>query len=248
MIRTDTLNIRTLDEVIEIINSDIKPVVFWDTCSLIDIIRVSLPSKMKTNNVMTRIVEIKDVILQEKVYSLSSELCLRELSDNIPTIIQNYLKELDDLDRTFNSYVGFINNSGLISTPISQIRLSNYKLLELFFCKITQTILNSTIFIKSHKSFIEAAHLRLVNKTTPAKNKNEYKDCVIWESCLQTRSLHNDKSNLWVFISSNTSDYTNGTNTITFDGDIENETTLNRIKYASNFDLLRKYLSDNNVI
>lgn len=247
MISITNLNIKTLDEVLDLINNNTKPVVFWDTCSLIDIIRLPLPSRKNSLELMTRIIEIKDVILQKKVYSLSSERCIKELSDNALTEIGNYEKELTKLGRDVNTYIDFINTSGFTLTSISPISLNSYKL-ELYFCDLTQAILNNTIFIKAHNCFQESADIRTVNKMTPAKTKGEYKDCYIWETNLQTRKLHNDKSLLWTFISSNTTDYTNNVDKTNFASDIAEETSVNNIAYASNFNLLIKHFIDSGVI
>lgn len=235
--------LKTFIQTSNLIKKDLKPIVFWDTCSLIDIIRLPLPSRNNSANLNDRIVAIKNAIVGGKVYSLTSELCIQELKDNTPEYFDNYLKELTKLNNQVNNYVSFINKSGLVAPAIPKINLDGYKL-ERYFRDITQAIIDKTIFIQKSPIFLKNAGNRAITGITPAKNKKgEIKDCYIWETCLQTRARISNKALPWIFISSNIDDYTNRIDTISFAPDIQTEVTANNILYAKDFHILHHLLS-----
>ncbi|TXD81176.1 hypothetical protein ESY86_18550 [Subsaximicrobium wynnwilliamsii] len=233
-------------EVINLIDIHKKPVLFWDTCSLLDIVRLPLPDRNNKVDTLSKVIEIKDKIVSNDIISLSSELCITEFNNHIENWSKRLESESKKLSKSHNKFIGFINKVNLTSQTISDIDLSIYKIEELL-CQITHAIISNTIFVEEDDTFKEFAHFRTMNKIPPAQKKGEYKDCYIWATCLEIRNTNTDKSYPYYFISSNVSDYANE-NKKEFVTEISNEATINNIEYFSNFKIAFGILKSKNIV
>ena len=71
-----------------------KPVVFWDTCALLNIIRFTYREKGDFALKYNSIKHVHDQILSGNIYSITSEIIVNEWNDNIDkTINLNVLTE-----------------------------------------------------------------------------------------------------------------------------------------------------------
>ncbi|SIR48193.1 MULTISPECIES: PIN domain-containing protein [unclassified Chryseobacterium] len=233
-------------EVIDYLDLEKKPVIFWDTCALLDIIRLPLPERNHTIDALEQIIEIKNKIVSKDVISLSSELCITEFNDHIDSWIQKLNTESKAISKRFNNFIGFINKSNIGIAPIADIDISTYGLEDLL-CQIIFAITKETIFVGQDSSFASFAHFRTTNKIPPAKKKGEYKDCYIWGTCLEIRKMCSDRSYSYNFLSSNTSDYAKADKT-SFVTEIDNESTINRITYFPNFKIAYGLLRRDGII
>jgi len=223
-----------------------KPVIFWDTCSLIDIVRLPLPDRKQTIGSLVKVIEIKNKIVSKDIISVSSELCITEFNNHIGNWTNILESESKKLSTTFNNFIGFINKANLGAIPILPTNLSVYKLEDLL-CQIIQAIIKETIFIAEDASFASFAHFRTTNKIPPAKKKGEYKDCYIWGTCLEIRKSNTDKSYSYNFMSSNVDDYAD-TNKKDFVTEIKHEAVINKINYFSNFDIAYGHLKRDRIL
>jgi hypothetical protein len=242
MINIDNPKILSIAAAAAFINQKNSPVIFWDTCSLMDIVRIPFPSRKNHPDTDLRIIEIKDAILRGDIISLSSTLTKTEFNNNMPGEIDTFQKSLIKMNIEVNKYLGFINksNPGVL---LPTIDLPSYRL-ELFYCDIARAIIGNTTFISDEQSFKDSAHTRVIDKITPAKLKPEYKDCYIWETCLQTKLAIVDKTKDWFFTSANHTDYADPIDSTIFANDLIAESNANNIKYAKDFHLLRKRMAD----
>lgn len=246
MLRITSPNIISKSAAIHHIDTVKKPVIFWDTCSFLDIIRLPIPERKQSAAVIGKVIEIKNKIVSKDIVSLSSVLCVREFNDHI----ENYVKMVElaskNLSGSFNNFIDFINKIQLGATPIPSVDLSVYKL-EDQLCLIIHAIINETLFVSEEDSFAQFAHFRTKNKIPPAKVKGEYKDCYIWGSCLELRQSSSDKSYPFYFLSSNVTDY-GVKNSSDFVTEIKHEATINNITYFSNFNIAHGLLKRDRIL
>ena len=217
------------------INTEKKPIIFWDTCSLLDIVRLPLPDRNNTVDTLEKIIEIKNKIVSKDIISISSILCVAEFNDHIDNCVKVLEIESKKLSISYNNFIGFINKANLGAPPVENTNLPIYGLEDLL-CQIIQSITNETFFISEDTSFANFAHFRTTNKVPPAKKKGEYKDCYIWGTCLGIRQNSIDKTYPYHFMSSNTTDYA-ALNKSHFVTEIHNEASINNITYFPNFKL-----------
>lgn len=218
---------------ISLIDTEKKPVIFWDTCSLLDIVRIPLPERNNTIDLVQKVIEVKSKIVSKDILSLSSALCVTEFNNHIERWIKELENESKRLSKSCNTFIDFINKINFGAATVPHIDLSIYKV-EDVLVQIIHAIVKETLFIKEDASFAHFAHFRTTNKVPPAKKKGEYKDCYVWGTCLEVRHLSSDKSYSYSFMSSNTTDYADNSKS-KFVTEIDHEASLNNITYFPNF-------------
>lgn len=180
-----------------------KPVIFWDTCGLLDILR--LPLRGYDYNILSKLVEIKNKIDSNDFISVASEISITEWNDHAENTIKILKTDIKNKSKNYNGILEFINQTG-ITSPIPLVNLSTFTLEETLK-SLALSILNKTIFV-SYDSFVNDAMIRVVDKIAPSSiNKSESKDCIVWETCLSIRTNMSNKSNNFVFHSSNKKDF-----------------------------------------
>lgn len=224
-----------LSEVIEKINGHNKPILFFDTCSILDILRIALPERTVQSGSDKQLIEIKNLIINDQVICISSQLCIKEFNDHCSEIVLSYESQLKKIQEPVNKYLTIINNSGIFGDlPVLDLNIYS---MENYFSDIAQTIINKIIFINGEDSFKDAAHVRVIDKICPAKKKGEYKDCFIWETFLQTIKASN-KEKEYYFLSSNKQDYCQLPNENDFHPDLKLEISPLNVSFVQNYSML----------
>lgn len=176
-----------------------KPVLFWDTCALLDIIRIPIRSNLVALSNYERIAEL---IEKGDILSVTSEMVLSEVNDH-------FLKEKQILEneqtRRKNEIIGFADymesqkKRDRIKSAVALLNVISR--LEL----LTTRILRRTYIVRGESKYRDSADFRLRNKIAPAARKAEYKDCYIWSSFLTF--AHEYPHTKLVFMTTNPKDY-----------------------------------------
>lgn len=185
-----------------------KPFIFWDTCALLDAIRyLARGGGLETYRSIHQTAEL---IRTGKVYSMASELFVKEWNDHFEDAEQDLQSFLINTTRDHIRVLNVINylyNSSLTTVSLDNQHLNN------IFESITNSIIQNTFFIKESIELHEKAYQRVVGKRPPAYKKNEAKDCTIWETVLKIAALIKGKGMPYkhngLFFSSNTDDFVN---------------------------------------
>ncbi|MGK7392876.1 MAG: PIN domain-containing protein [Candidatus Cyclobacteriaceae bacterium M2_1C_046] len=212
MINIDSPTIVDHSVVERIINSGNRPILFFDTCALLDILRIPLPSRSFPTDADQHVIEVKNFINADKAICLSSEICIKEFNDNTPIILKAYDTEFTKIESSINNFYELVDNSGIASEKIDRVSLKKYKI-ENYFADIAGNIISKIYFVEE-EPLRNSAHIRLIDKIPPAAKKGEYKDCIIWETYYKI--ISELKSRVSFFISSNKDDYCDGSNTEEF--------------------------------
>lgn len=178
-----------------------KPIFFWDTCGLLDILR--LPFRKGDLQALQCITAIKSLIDSDLIYSISSELTTKEWNDHFALTISETKDSLKKTSAYHNNCIEMINH--LYSTTYVSDDLSNKGLVEAFEL-IADEILQKTVFISFDKISGDALR-RVANKLPPSKKKPEFKDCAIWETVLDLSNLVRPFGLKFVYFTVNTEDY-----------------------------------------
>ena len=157
-----------------------KPFIFWDTCALLDAIRFL--ARKGNLSTFQAISQISTMVHNQQIYSLASELFIKEWNDHIDEAkadLLNFLKETTIKHSTTLSVVNY-----LYSSSYNTVSLEIHHLHDIFDT-ITKTIIHNTFFIAETNEIKLKAYDRVVQKIAPARKKNEAKDCTIWETILE---------------------------------------------------------------
>lgn len=186
--------------------TDNKPVLFWDTCSLLEIIRFVFHNPDDSTIVYGQIKNIIDKIVADDIYSIASEINIDELNDNHTKAI-NFL--VDSLQKTTNYHKNAIktanalNGTALISESLVD------KHIDTSLNQLLMSVISKTYFLELEEKHSHNALLRVRSNTPPAGKKEEFKDCAIWETALgvfrEVAQIRTDLNN--VFYTVNIDDF-----------------------------------------
>lgn len=180
-----------------------KPVLFWDTCALLDILR--LPYRKGTIDSFRLINQIKDLIQNDQLFSVASALTIKEWNEHENKILTETQKSLE-LTELFHGTCIAITNDVYGATYVSE-PISNKSLCPIFE-NLAENILSKTFFLETAE-IANSALTRISDKLPPASKKNEFKDCAIWETVLKmSRDIYDfDQHTQQVFFTVNTEDF-----------------------------------------
>ena len=216
---------------LEVIDSRRK-IIFWDTCSLLDIIRFPRDNDFAS---LSKLIQIHGEIMSDKVYSVASEITIIEFNDHEQDTIDKVREMIQVNSLKYNSIIQISNHFTSANLGYSHIDTTAYNL-EIYLISIVDDIIQKTTFIQ--KDEIAPLWLdRIVYKKTPLKRKGEYKDAAIWSTCLAIADKIDAVSNPEniIFFSSNVNDYYEvGTRNLS--RDIQTECSSYNIRFTINFD------------
>lgn len=177
--------------------------IYWDTCALLDILRIPLPEHKYTVENLLKYEKIYEYIKSNEAVSIASYVTKCELETNAQKEYSRLSKGEVDLKRKIIDFVRFSDDeasSNIIINSINSLKISSryYSL----FCNICK----KTYIINESAKIRRIAHDRTMNHIAPAHRKNEYKDCCIWATYvdIMKRNSHNP---LGIFFTTNTSDF-----------------------------------------
>lgn len=197
-------------DAISLLDTANMPVIFWDTCGLVDILR--LPIRNYNSSILPQIVSLKDKIDTGSIISIASEMSIKEWNDNADPTIDEVKKYIKKRSNEYLEVLRFINETSIFS-QVPEVNLQTYNL-EQILQQLALSIVNNTHFV-NHSFYSGLAVNRVADKLSPAENKSEVKDCIVWETCLDLRTKMADKSKKFIFHSSNTKDFCQaGTSTL----------------------------------
>jgi len=173
---------KTLNKLSTEINSQKSVVLFWDTCSLLDIIR--LPFRTNSDNYLDYYQQISKQITDGNIISVASALTIAEINHNFHSVEIEYDKYLKKLQSDFELHEDYLLRSKIIAEKILDFKLHD-KDLKQYLSNLFNLIITNTTFISEKKTFNKFAHFRVSYHMAPAQRKGEYKDCYIWSTCLE---------------------------------------------------------------
>jgi hypothetical protein len=212
-----------------LINGGNKIVVFWDTCSLLDIIRLPYSTKPFNQNDLILYQRICELVENDTIISISSAIIINELSNNLNKVEKDYDDGVKRIQDGIKRYDDFLN---VCTPPIAQFSISlSSKPLKEQLRSIYDRILDKTLLINEKAEFMKFAHFRVSNKMAPAEKKGEYKDCYIWGTCIKLSERIYRRQKDLLFITSNPEDYYNAETRSLYQL-IQSDCQINSIKFS----------------
>lgn len=189
----DANNIRkcSLQEFTDLYTENMKPIIFFDTCSLLDFIRFIYRANDGIST-LTAIQIIQQKIDNDEIFAVASELFIKEWNDNVDSAMQTTSESFKKTSEYFNLSAEVINTLMGQNVPVG-IDLANYKV-EDWLLGMCSNIIGKIFFIEQ-SAIANAALTRVANKMAPASKKQEFKDCAIWETMLALCSHINARVN-----------------------------------------------------
>lgn len=194
----------TIAELVEHLAGTELPLLFVDTCALLDIIRVPVrqPNALETIAGALRIVE------QRKNFNLViSSVVIPEFQANLPTVISDLDAKCHALREEITLFNDILALVGLETH--SRISFDSYDRLASELTQLSQTLLGTALTFQRDHHIELKAFRRSSARIPPGHRGGQDKDCLLFEELLEVaRQLRSrDHCAKVVFCTSNTKDY-----------------------------------------
>lgn len=221
------------------------PFVFWDSCAILDIIRVL---ERGTFENYSRYEKFVKAIEEGRLTSITSALTIVEFDDN-------YQETEDDMNKTLRDMINKVKKTaGIMNDGADKIKV----LEAIDHIDVTEKIKDlanrlwkKTFIINDEHKIQTATHQRTIDKKAPSENKSQYKDCFIWNTYImvaeEIRNAIVGPMPASAFVSTNTSDYGEGSKNLTPHSYLVNESKSFNGSLHLNVGSLYGYLERNGV-
>ena len=212
-----------------------KPIVFWDTCALLDLARTPLLDRTNLSfATLQEYEQIEQWINSDRLTSVTSDLVLREFSEHIDHIASSLSTQEQ---KTKNE----VKEQTLFMTDLSRARKINQSIDGLDVQKkviaIVKKIWSHTILLRGQNSFALSADYRVRNYIKPSGGKESYKDCYIWYSYISLLREVNPLGPTF-FFTTNPSDFAENKKSINLHPDLKAELPFAQSSFALNMSVL----------
>lgn len=150
-----------------------KPIVFWDTCSLIYILTVGVRDSFSDFPFYK---DMLDWIENDEIVSITSSIVLDEFNDHYAEEHDKAVKDIENLRKLIKNY------ADLQVEPVKTqlIDLANSINLIDILEDIEARVWNKTFVVNEERQLADLAHYRVLHKMSPSMVKDQYKDAYIW--------------------------------------------------------------------
>lgn len=191
------------DFVQNVYSTNRRPVLFWDTCSLLEVLRFPYRGgNLVSYQTLNR---INGLIQNDNIYSLASSLTITEWNDHEDNVKGDTQESLIKTGNYHDTCIQIINE--IFTTTHSSESLHDKQLVQSLEA-LADSILSKTIYLQTNEVANDALE-RVRDKRPPASKKQEFKDCTVWETILRlSRAIHSIETvNRQVFYTVNTDDF-----------------------------------------
>lgn len=150
-----------------------KPIVFWDTCSLIYIISIAVRNSFSD---YSHYMDLLSWIENDEIVSVTSSIVWDEFNDHYQEEYERANDDIDMLRELIKNYAGIHQEPvrGQLLNLAHDINLIT--ILE----NIESRVWGKTYVINEEQELAKLAHYRVLHKWSPSKVKDQYKDSYIW--------------------------------------------------------------------
>lgn len=195
----------SIDAVVNRILANPKPVILFDTCALLDIVRSAV-----RDNISPEIISAASKLSSsDDNWLISSEVVDTEWENNIEIVETDTRNSVKNLHKRALVFKEALDHSTSPEKWTYPKHFTSYDL-ERNLKSISNELRESLILIESDSTCIQRASNRVIQCIAPAsKGKSEFKDCLIVEHYIElgNRLKAGGFSNSIIFISSNKSDF-----------------------------------------
>ena len=150
-----------------------KPIVFWDTCSLIYIITIAVRDSFYDFQSYKNML---DWIENDEVVSVTSSIVWDEFNDHYIEERNNAVQDIDKLRELIKNYANLQVEP--VKTQLNELA-NSINLIDVLE-DIETRVWNKTFVINEERHIADLAHYRVLHKMSPSMVKDQYKDAYIW--------------------------------------------------------------------
>ncbi|NEP43303.1 MAG: DUF4935 domain-containing protein [Okeania sp. SIO2H7] len=172
----------TIVNAVNSITAYTAPVLFLDTCAILDVIRT--PQRDIQEQVISAANDVLDASReQKKLWIVATTMVKNEFSEKLKKVENELVKHVEKVDKDVEK----LRKAANYLFASSQINPGNFRELKIpqALSKIAEYLLDSAILIAAEDDCILRAAKRVTNKKKPSQSgKQQYNDCEIIEHYL----------------------------------------------------------------
>lgn len=168
----------TCDFLCEVYLENQKDILFWDTCGLLEIIRFIY--RRPTPTTLDSIMKVHGKIVNGEILSMASEISIDEWNENIRNVSSGFAADLEKTTKYHADAILVLNK--LVNGRLRISEALNQDHLEDRLLRLAMDIIDKTHFIEPDEIARDALTRVRQRKAPSKKNKQEFKDCAIWET------------------------------------------------------------------
>lgn len=150
-----------------------KPIVFWDTCSLIYILTVTVRDSFSEFPFYK---EMLEWIENDEIVSVTSSIVWDEFNDHYAEEHDSAVEDIEKLRKLIKNYADLQDEP--LKTHLTDLA-NNINLIDILV-DVEARVWNKTFVINEEQQLAELAHYRVLHKWSPSMVKDQYKDAYIW--------------------------------------------------------------------
>lgn len=190
--------------------SNTKPILFWDTCALLDILRLPIRQPLRGAELLMKYEMIAESIERGLIASVTSGLVITELTNHYNQVYNDLTRKENDAKNQMIGLADYMVSAKKKNRLIQAVNLLN---IESRLQSVLRRLLKNTIILKEQNAYRNFADYRLRYGMAPAERKAEYKDCYIWGTFV-TLIRNINPNTLSIFFTTNTKDYKDNSNNV----------------------------------
>lgn len=158
-----------------------KPIVFWDTCSLIYILTIAVRDSFSDFPFYK---EMLDWIENDEIVSVTSSIVWDEFHDHHAEEHDNAVQDIEKLRKLIKNYADLQDEP--VKTQLTDLA-NSINLIDILE-DIEMRVWGKTYVINEERQLADLAHYRVLHKMSPSMVKDQYKDAYIWCTFLSVAS------------------------------------------------------------
>lgn len=184
-----------------------KPIIFYDTCTLLDLIRLPIREESPDNiiSILEAAKSIRDAVNNDNIYSIRLPLVSQEWSKHAEKIQSDTKFYFENLDMRIEATkrIAAFNGQSFESGNLQDLELHN----SLY--DLSLGLLHEGLALSEDDDVMKRASVRTLACHAPAAKGKELQDCVIYEHALQVMAELRTQGigSPLVFLTSNIKDF-----------------------------------------
>lgn len=187
----------TLDRVAAILSTSTKPIIFLDTCVMLDIFRVV--DRANSYTPFKVYLELANKVKKQDVIIVYNETVQSEFIYNAPGVVREQRAKIQNLNRRWNAFRSMRDKK----VVLHQVNLSEDNIIQTAELTL-RSIKKDALIVKDYEAALWSSYNVVLRHIAPAVRESQFKDACIFKTCLD---LGKKSGREIVFCTTNTKDY-----------------------------------------
>lgn len=186
-----------LDRAASFLSTEDKPILFLDTCVMLDVFRVV--ERANSYTPFKVYVELANKVKNQEVIIVYNETVQSEFMFNAPGVVKEQRSKIQNLNRCWNAFRSMKEKAEVHH----DVNLAEDKIIQAAEV-VLRTIRKDALIVKDYDAALRSSYDVVLKHQAPAVRDSQFKDAYIFRTCLD---LAKKSGKQIVFCSTNTRDY-----------------------------------------